>query len=104
MKKHQQIRNQVLSPLFLAPLFWALLFLALLPPVSLALGNTPQPLRVIDRGQDGDLRLYTVYCPDGKRTAVQKYYLENRVCTRTAADQTTCKQWSVDEAARFACK
>lgn len=60
---------------------------------------------LIDRGTDGDERFYTVYCSDGKRTALVKRYTIGEVCTRPSySEKDICKDWSVDEAAAESCK
>ncbi len=63
-----------------------------------------KPTNTIDTGTDGDIRVYIVYCSDGKRNSVEKRIESGDVCTHPASsDKNICKNWTVDEAAIASC-
>ncbi len=70
------------------------------------LSPAQENLRVIDNGNDGNIRYYTVVCPSGKRTSVRKYHEIDRICTFFVnGDTEVCREsWSVDKAAEEACQ
>jgi hypothetical protein len=69
-------------------------------------------LQVIDRGQDGDQRLYMVVCPDGNRSSVvQTFEVANgktalkQVCIFPHNGQDECRpDWDLDAAAEASCR
>ena len=70
-----------------------------------------EPLRVHDKGLDGDTRIFMIHCPNGSRASVSATYTStspgqvDEVCTYPAHGQMSCRDdWSVDEAAEFACQ
>lgn len=62
--------------------------------------------KVRDQGLDGDVRYYKVVCPSGKRTTVSFQYKSKEVCTYPigAKDQVCRQGWTIDQAAKAACK
>lgn len=59
---------------------------------------------LIDRGLDGESRVYGVICPDGKRTGLEHKYKENRICIHVPKGPAVCQNGNdLDSAARKAC-
>ena len=68
--------------------------------------HAQERLRVIDHGTDGDVRYYTVICPNGDRSSISNYYEEGKICTVLVNGKIEmCRvNWSIDTAAQEACK
>lgn len=74
--------------------------------------SAAEPLRIHDKGLDGNDRIFVVNCPNGDRSSVAVTYEFGqkvsvaKVCVFPAYSQMTCRNgfWNVDEAAEFSCK
>lgn len=82
--------------------------LTVLVPLVIFTGNAQanESPKVLDQGLDGDVRYYRVICPSGKRTTASFRFKTKEVCAYPiGAKNPVCRQgWSIDKAAKDACK
>jgi hypothetical protein len=83
----------------------ALMMVGMMVVSTAALAAKPRPIAVEDRGMDGEMRIYSVRCPDDRRLGMEHHFNANKVCFVPLGGQHLCLPGgNLDRAAKEACR